>query len=167
MSPAPVTNAIASQDGIDADYWLSVLDRRLRASIQMLKLRIAILMLSTLARLPHALKTEAFFSEKITNCALTHGMSGRGSSAANFVVLLLVQRNGDSGSPRVTGSTSRLSASLNPGSVSVIRLRPPPGRRLRPSTTDTADGVSHSSACPAWMVPRLIPVARDTMLTPP
>jgi hypothetical protein len=48
------------------------------------------------------------------------------SSRASLVVLLLVQRCGDSGSPRVTGSTSLLSAPSKPGSLSVNFLRPPP-----------------------------------------
>ena len=66
-----------------------------------------------------------------------HGLMGcpcRTNSSARWAVLLQVQRNGDIGSPRLTGSTSCSSAGDNPGSESVRRLRPPPFLRKREST---------------------------------
>ena len=54
------------------------------------------------------------------------------SSAASFAVDLVVHRNGDSGSPRETGSTNASSAATRSGSVTAIAGRPAPGRRTRP-----------------------------------
>jgi len=55
------------------------------------------------------------------------------SVCANSRVLLHVQRKGDMGSPRVSGSTSDSSAVTRVGSFSFNLFRPPPGRRARPS----------------------------------
>ena len=52
-------------------------------------------------------------------------------------MLLQVQRKGDSGSPRVKGATRRSNSTLNCGSVSVKRLRPPPGLRNRELTSES------------------------------
>src|SRR5947209_3844100 len=57
------------------------------------------------------------------------------SSLASLRTLLLVQRSGDCGSPRVTGSTSRSRSSLKPASLLTLLLRPPPFLRTRPSPT--------------------------------
>jgi hypothetical protein len=54
-------------------------------------------------------------------------------------------RNGVSGSPRVSGSTSASNAASRPGSVVVRRLGPPPRRRMRPP----GSGGSSSSRTPA------------------
>src|SRR2546430_5943660 len=53
------------------------------------------------------------------------------NSLANLGVLLQVHRNGDIGSPRVTGSNSRSKSCSSVSSRSVLVLRPPPGRRIR------------------------------------
>ena len=53
------------------------------------------------------------------------------SSCDNRRTLLSVQRSGDSGSPRVAGSTSDSRSESNRGSRSTFFLRPPPGRRTR------------------------------------
>ena len=55
------------------------------------------------------------------------------SVPARFRVDRHVQRSGDSGSPRDSGSTSASSAGTSPGSVSASFLRPPPGARTRGS----------------------------------
>src|SRR5713101_5453352 len=79
------------------------------------------------------------------------------SSLASLRTLLLVQRSGDSGSPRVTGSTSRSRSSLRLGSLLTLLLRPPPLRRMRPSP-----------ALVPWLITgRESPVARETIETPP
>ena len=57
----------------------------------------------------------------------------RVSSAARLRVDLVVHRSGDIGSPRSSGSTRASSARRSPGSRSAACLRPPPGRRARPS----------------------------------
>ena len=76
-----------------------------------------------------------------------------------------VHRNGDSGSPRVAGSTSASSASTKPGSVSVSGLRPPPERRTRP--TDDASPAPPNSRTALDTVGSDTPAARATALIPP
>src|SRR5215469_3803150 len=55
------------------------------------------------------------------------------SSAASARVDFTVHRNGEPGSPRSPGSTKASSAGTSPRSTSAAFLRPPPGRRARPS----------------------------------
>src|SRR5713226_9640992 len=86
------------------------------------------------------------------------------SSLASLRTLLLVQRSGDCGSPRVTGSTSRSRSSLKPGSLLTLLLRPPPFLRIRPSPTLAP---CCSSLIPWLMTGRESPVARETIETPP
>ena len=78
-----------------------------------------------------------------------------------------VHRRGDSGSPRVTGSTKAVNAGSTPGSVTVTARRPPPGRRIRSAAAARAFAGSRNSRRPAWMVTRASPMARATRLTPP
>jgi hypothetical protein len=59
------------------------------------------------------------------------GWFSRVNSSANRRMLLHVQRNGDSGSPRVVGSIKVSRAANKSGSVSARGRRPPPGRRTR------------------------------------
>src|SRR5215212_8017791 len=87
----------------------------------------------------------------------------RTSAPANFGTLLEVHRSGDSGSPRVDGSTSRSRSSTTPGSVSLIGLRPPPARRTRPGSGRSP---ASSSAIPRRIVLSPIPVTRATSATP-
>jgi hypothetical protein len=54
------------------------------------------------------------------------------NASASFVVDLFVHRNGDSGSPRVTGSTRSSNAAATPGAVTVTGGRPAPLVRTRP-----------------------------------
>src|SRR5687767_9395857 len=102
-------------------------------------------------------------SNSATNWWLTEWPIPR-SSSASFRTLLHVHRRGDSGPPRVTGSTRRSRSSRSVGSVSVVRFRPPPGRRIR---TVPAGGPSVSSLIPAPITRRDTPVARATVLAPP
>src|SRR5215471_13933007 len=78
-------------------------------------------------------------------------------------VLLQVQRSGDSGSPRVVSSIIASSLCTSCGSDWVIGLRPPPGRRIRPSQVTPAS----ISWIPLWIALRDKPHARLTRLTPP
>lgn len=57
----------------------------------------------------------------------------RVSSAASFRVDFVVQRRGDIGSPRSSGSTSASSAGLSPESSSAAFFRPLSGWRTRPN----------------------------------
>ena len=82
---------------------------------------------------------------------------------ANWRVLLHVQRNGDIGSPRLSGSTRASKAVSSAGSRTLSLLRPPPGRRTR-SGVGSAPPKSRS---PCWMVGRDTPAARATRATPP
>ena len=83
-------------------------------------------------------------------------------------MLLHVQRNGDSGWPRVTGSTKASSAARNPGSISVSFLRPPPELRTRAATGSSGCARRCSSSrIPAVIVFLAKPVATATVETPP
>src|SRR5436309_3286751 len=79
--------------------------------------------------------------------------------------LLQVQRSGDIGSPRVNGSTRASRSSNSVVSVSVLGLRPPPGRRTRPvagwGAGDPA-AAARSSRRPTPILLRLKPVACAT-----
>ena len=64
------------------------------------------------------------------------------SAADSCRVDLIVHRSGDSGSPRVSGSTRRSSAAVSSASTVSARLRPAPARRTRP------ESVAPLSSCP-------------------
>ncbi len=86
------------------------------------------------------------------------------NSAARLRRLFAVQRNGCSGSPRDSPSSSRSRSASSVGSVSVSGLRPAPGRRTRPAPGDSPDA---SSTRPRRIVEGAIPVARATAAVPP
>ena len=87
----------------------------------------------------------------------------RVSSAARLRVDFVVHRSGDIGSPRSSGSTRASSAGPSPGSISAARLRPPPGRRTRPS----GSAPESSSLTPRDTVASRTPAARATSRIPP
>src|SRR5438067_2289913 len=95
----------------------------------------------------------------LTRCPRAH------NSAASLRTLLQVQRKGDCGSPRVTGSTRCSRSARTLGSRSTVFLRPPPGRRMRPG--GALGTVPLSSLIPPSMVLRDNPVARATAVIPP
>ena len=68
------------------------------------------------------------------------------------------------GSPRVEGSTSAFRSLSGLGSSMTLRLRPPPGLRMRPAGADTP---ARMSAIPRLIVERAKPLIRDSALTPP
>ena len=68
----------------------------------------------------------------LATVARRHRMTALVNSAASFVVDFVVHRNGDSGSPRVTGFTRASNACGNCGSLTFLAGRPAPGRRTRP-----------------------------------
>jgi hypothetical protein len=69
----------------------------------------------------------------------------RVNASAKFLVDLVVYTSGDSESPRGSGSTSVLNAGASPGSVSLARLRPPPGARTRPDApSNSRTPLAHS-----------------------
>ena len=71
----------------------------------------------------------------------THAPAVLTNAAVNFARLLHVQRSGDIGSPRVSGSTSISTAAATPGWVSSIPGRPAP---LRGSASVTATPAANS-----------------------
>ena len=77
--------------------------------------------------------------------------------------LLHVHRNGDIGSPRVSGSTNASNAAVRPGWVSPMLGRPAPARRIRVVGATPAA----SSRRPVRIVSRASPVAADTSASPP
>src|SRR5689334_17854614 len=85
------------------------------------------------------------------------------SASARWRVDLVVHTSGDSGSPRVCGSTSAVNAGPSPGSFSVAGLRPPPGARTRPARSTPPS----SSRTPRATVSGCTPVATATALIPP
>jgi hypothetical protein len=86
------------------------------------------------------------------------------SSAASLRTLLQVHRRGDSGSPRLTGSTSCSRSRTRVASLATVRLRPPPALRI--CLTLLAAG-SPNSCRPMSMARRETPAARATADTPP
>jgi hypothetical protein len=86
------------------------------------------------------------------------------SAPAIFTAPFEVHRNGDSGSPRVAGATSRSSSASIPGWVSVTGLCPPPGRRTRPCSSLSP---ASSSASPRSTVDSEMSVGRTTAAIPP
>lgn len=84
-------------------------------------------------------------------------------------MLLQVHRSGDSGSPRVTGSTNFSKSLSNVGSRAANVLRPPPGWRIRlreEGLTGTS-GEPWSSRTPRRIVVMERPVASTTAESPP
>ena len=94
--------------------------------------------------------------------------SCRASSSASLAVLLPVHNRGDSGGPRVTGSTSVSNARSNSGSVWVTGFRPAPTRRKRSDTAARGDFRRRfRSHRPTATVLRASPVAAAPAETPP
>lgn len=78
-------------------------------------------------------------------------------------VRFTVQRNGDIGSPRSSGSTSASSAGRRPGSRSTAFFRPPPALRTRPKGSSPAS----NSRAPSRTVVSLTWAACATARIPP
>ncbi len=84
------------------------------------------------------------------------------SSVARCRVDFVVHRSGDMGSPRMSGSTRASNAGRSPEFRSATRLRPPPGRRIRPSGA----WPESNSVTPVETVASRTPAARATSLIP-
>lgn len=105
----------------------------------------------------------SFFSRRPTSfCPATKPRAANAADKCRW--LLLTQRSGASGSPRIEGSTKSFNASKSPGCVSVAGLLPPPGLRTRaPNDAQPRP----KSIKPRPIVLRAIPVATDTAAIPP
>ena len=77
----------------------------------------------------------------------------------------VVQRSGDIGSPRSSGSTNARSAATRSRSCALSRLRPPPARRTRP--TGSGSSPESNSSTPRRTVVALTAAASATARTPP
>ena len=98
------------------------------------ELRIPVRVPLALDRLGVALQAEPLGPQQVTDGVGADPVPLAGSAPpASLRVDFVVHRSGDIGSPRSSGSTRASSAGRSPGSRSAGRLRPPPGRRARPS----------------------------------
>src|SRR5260370_39469223 len=86
------------------------------------------------------------------------------SSVASLRTLLHVQRRGDSGAPRVSGSTNRYRSSRRLASLLTVDLLPPPIHPIRPPGVPP---FSCSSLIPCLMSLLASPVPRETAEIPP
>ena len=103
--------------------------------------------------------------ERERAAAVETGWPCRVSSSARCRSDLVVHRNGDSGSPRSSGSTSVNNAGTSCGFSASAPLRPPPGRRTRPVGAGCSP--ASNSNTPLRTVVSLTPTARATARTPP
>jgi hypothetical protein len=130
----------------------------------MLKLRIPIRMAGPLPGFPVRLQAVALWCCRMSaTLRALIGYPWRHNSSASFAVLLDDQRNGDIGSPRVAGSTSRSNSFTSPGSCSAFDFLPPPALRTRSGGTSLPSS-SRTALC---SVVRLNPVARANDAIPP
>ena len=110
------------------------------------------------------------WAENPCSCRSRHAVCGLHrcpaavSSSDRRITLLAVHASGDSGSPRAQSSTSASSAGTSPGPAPASFLRPPPGRRMRPSAATCPDP---GSAAPSATVCHDAPVIFATAVTPP
>ena len=121
---------------------------------------------SRVLRLP--CKLYPAWSSKVATVPWLTGCACRVNSSASVRLLLIVQRSGDSGSPRDVGSTRPSSAGNNCGSFRMARRRPPPVLRIRSggNAAFSRRGV-FNSAIPARTVVCDTRVASATAVTPP
>src|SRR4029453_4301247 len=148
--------------GVHADLWLPGRGELLDLAVDIPKLRVAVDgggRPRWSARCP-AGRTPRPRGSAATVSAPT-GCPCRVSSAASFGVDFTVQRNGDSGSPRRSGSTSASRAGTRPGSRSRSRLRPAPTARTRSA------GSPPNSRAPRAAVDSATRATRATRRTPP
>src|ERR1039458_9835049 len=133
-----------------------------------LELSIAVRMRFSFFRLAIALQAVPV---RIQQPSYVRGLTGcpiRPNSSARLDVLLHVQRNGEPGSPRVSGSTSHSNVAVNSGSASLQRLRPPPSLRRRESMAAWGSfSRAVNSANPLRMVFGDMRIAPPTACTPP
>src|SRR3990167_282759 len=87
------------------------------------------------------------------------------NSSARFLTLFEVQRNGDSGSPLLNGSTNTSRFFNKSGYSCVIFFRPPPALRIQ--LISRLFFLFGNSRIPEYIVGRDTPVALCTTVTPP
>ena len=135
----------------------------LHGVIDMAELPIPIGMIFSFFGLAIALQTVAQMVQDLGHFGMADRMLASAQGIGDGARTLVVQRSGDSGSPRVVSSIIASSLCTSCGSDWVIGLRPPPGRRIRPGQVNPAS----ISPIPLWMALRDKPHARLTRLTPP
>ena len=106
------------------------------------KLGVAVRMIFPFLGLPIALQTVVQVVKDLGHLRMTDRVFVPGQFFRDGPVLLQIQRNGDSGSPRVWTSIISSNCSTSPGSETVRGLRPAPGRRMRPSMGANPSSIS-------------------------
>src|SRR5580693_10357863 len=166
---APIVTKIPNQLlllGVDRDHRLLFGQRRGHLGVDVGELRVSVGMAVALLGLTVALQAvtrriEQFAHQGTARVRLTWWPCCCSASASRRT-LLQVHRNGDSGSPRVVGSTSASRSARNVGSLTLAGLRPAPGRRTRPDGSSCANSVR-----PRPIVLGAMPVAIATAAMPP
>ncbi len=138
--------------------------RLFRRLVDDARLRVAIGMIRAFLGLTVGMQAVSSASEQFAHDRATDLVPELANSTARTRKLLQVQRKGDIGSPRLSGSTSASRSLISVGSASVRGLRPPPSRRTRPFASRSGDAKSFS---PRPIVERATPVARETAAIPP
>ena len=131
--------------------------------VEVAELGVAIRVLGTLELLGGRLQAVAGLVQQPPHRQSLAAWPCPASVADSCRVDLIVQRSGDSGSPRVSGSTRRSNAAPSAGFTVSARLRPAPARRIRPESVAPLS----SSSTPRVTVERAAPVARATNVIPP
>ena len=150
--------------GIHADHRVPGCQVGAGLLVDVPELAVPVRVLLPLDRLGVGLQAEPLRAEQLVHrVRATPGVPGGASSPASVRTDLPVHRSGDSGSPRSSGLTSASSAGTSPGSVWGSGLRPPPGRRARPSGSCP----DSSSRAPSDTVPSRTPAAAATSRIPP
>src|ERR1700740_2229924 len=151
--------------GIHRDDRLTLPQEASDLAVDMLKLSIAIRMRRAFQSLGVCLQAIAQLMQQLGNQTVADAVTPTApNSWASLRTLLQVQRSGDSGSPRLSGSINRSKSLTSVASCSTVRLRPPPGLRIAPP--EGTGGLPNST------IPRAIarldnPLARAKMEIPP
>jgi hypothetical protein len=150
---------------VDGDHGHTAPYAILRLGVDVLELRVAIRMLHSLDGLVRRLKAVPCSRSSLAT-VLSHSEIPccASISADSVCVLLQVHRNGDSGSPRVTGSISCSNAGHTSGCAASYGRAPALRRTL---TTSEGFAPARTSSRPLRTVLIANFVARDTAITPP
>lgn len=166
-SPVPVAVFVLSNQvlllGVHADYRLVVRLMGFDLLVELVELIVAVGALGALQRFDVALQAETLLAQQVRDHIRTDLVARVVNSAARLRADRVVHRSGDIGSPRSSGSTNASNAGTKPGSLSDNRLRPPPGRRTRPSGACP----DSNSVTPSDTVASRIPAVRATNRIPP
>ncbi len=148
--------------GVDRDHRLLFGQSSGHLGVDMGELRVPVGMAVALLGLAVALQAVTRRIEQFGHQGTADLVALRCSASASRRTLLQVQRNGDSGSPRVVGSTSASRSAQQRRVLRTAGLRPAPGRRTRPDGSSCANSLR-----PRPIVLGAMPVAIATAAMPP